>query len=61
MQFDGQKETGFFKPETDIFLKDNLIGTYKEEDGAPYRYLGHLSWIYYDNDETDDDDIEVTF
>ena len=29
-------------------------GRYKAEDGSPYRYLGHLSWIYYDNNETDD-------
>ena len=29
-------------------------GKYKAVDGSPYRYMGHLSWIYYDNDETDD-------
>lgn len=29
-------------------------GKYFMEDGSPYRYMGHLSWIYYDNDETDD-------
>ena len=29
-------------------------GKYKDEDGNPYRYMGHLSWIYYDNNETDD-------
>ena len=31
-------------------------GKYKMEDGSPYRYMGHLSWIYYDNDETEDED-----
>ena len=39
LQFDGQKETGFFKPETDIFLKDNLIGTYKEEEDEMLKLL----------------------
>ena len=26
----------------------------KDKDGNPYQYMGHLSWIYYDNNETDD-------
>lgn len=39
LQFDGEKETGFFKPETDIFLKDNLIGTYKEEEEEMLKLL----------------------
>ena len=39
LQFDGQKETGFFKPETDIFLKDNLIGTHKEEEDEMLKLL----------------------
>ena len=29
-------------------------GNYKDEEGNPYRYMGHLSWICYDNNETDD-------
>ncbi|MDO4976288.1 MAG: hypothetical protein Q4E53_03400 [Eubacteriales bacterium] len=29
-------------------------GCYKDEKGNPYQYMGHLSWIYYDNNETDD-------
>lgn len=33
---------------------EDTSGLYKDKEGKPYRYLGHLSWIYYDNDETDD-------
>lgn len=31
-------------------------GRYKDQEGNQYRYLGHLSWIYFDNNETDDGD-----
>ena len=40
-----------------VSVTDKVIdtsGKYKDEDGNPYRYMGHLSWIYYDNNETDD-------
>ena len=26
-------------------------GLYKDEEGNPYQYMGHWSWIYFDNDE----------
>ena len=40
-----------------VFAADKVVdrsGKYKDEDGNPYRYMGHLSWICYDNNETDD-------
>ncbi|MBQ9155665.1 MAG: hypothetical protein IJ137_02665 [Eubacterium sp.] len=40
-----------------VSTSDHVIdtsGTYRNEDGSPYTYMGHLSWIYYDNNETDD-------
>lgn len=40
-----------------VFEAEKVIdtsGVYKDEEGNPYEYMGHLSWIYYDNDETDD-------
>lgn len=40
-----------------VSTTENVIdtsGKYKDPDGSPYKYMGHLSWIYYDNDETDD-------
>lgn len=27
-------------------------GLYKDEEGSPYQYQGHWSWIYFDNDES---------
>ena len=27
-------------------------GLYKDEEGNPYQYMGHWSWIYFDNDES---------
>ena len=33
---------------------DNVVdtsGKYKDADGNPYEYMGHWSWIYFDNDE----------
>lgn len=30
-------------------------GKYKDEDGNPHQYSGHWSWIYFDNDETADE------
>ena len=32
LQFDGTNETGFFIPDDDVFLKDNLIGRYPEQE-----------------------------
>lgn len=29
-------------------------GKYKDENGDPHQYSGHWSWIYFDNDETAD-------
>lgn len=29
-------------------------GRFKKEDGTPYQYHGHWSWIYFDNDEAVD-------
>lgn len=40
-----------------VSVTDHVIdtsGQYKDKDGNPYQYMGHLSWIYYDNNETDD-------
>lgn len=40
-----------------VSVTDHVIdrsGLYKDEDGNPYRYMGHLSWIDYDNNTTDD-------
>lgn len=39
-----------------VSVTDHVIDTsdtYKNKDGSPYQYIGHLSWIYYDNNETD--------
>ena len=32
LQFDGTKETGFYIPESDIFLKNNLLGKFPEQE-----------------------------
>ncbi len=40
-----------------VFAADKVVdtsGRYKDKDGNPYRYMGHLSWICFDNNETDD-------
>ena len=40
-----------------VSVTDHVVdtsGKYKDKDGNPYQYMGHLSWIYYDNNETDD-------
>ena len=36
-------------------------GEYKDEEGNPYQYAGHWSWIYFDNNdcECDDDGLKV--
>ena len=31
-------------------------GQYKDAKGKAYKYNGHWSWIYFDNDETKDED-----
>lgn len=40
-----------------VFTSESVIdtsGLYKDNLGDPYKYSGHLSWIYFDNNETDD-------
>ncbi|MDO4467039.1 MAG: hypothetical protein Q4C49_08530 [Bacillota bacterium] len=32
----------------------DLSGKYKDADGNPYQYSGHWSWIYFDNNDTAD-------
>lgn len=32
----------------------DLSGNYKDADGNPYQYSGHWSWIYFDNNDTAD-------
>ena len=36
-------------------------GEYKDEEGNPYMYAGHWSWIYFDNNECacNDDDLKA--
>lgn len=37
---------------------DNVVdtsGEYQDEEGNPYEYLGHWSWIYFFNDEVSDE------
>ena len=36
-------------------------GEYKDEEGNPYMYMGHWSWIYFDNNECEcnDDGLKV--
>lgn len=34
-------------------------GTYTEEDGNPYQYNGHWSWIYFFNNECKDGDVNM--
>ena len=29
----------------------DTTGLYKNEDGSPYEYMSHLSWVHFDNDE----------
>ncbi len=36
-------------------VTDHVIdtsGRFKDSKGNPYRYIGHASWIYFDNDDT---------
>lgn len=35
-------------------------GNYKTEEGNPYEYSGHWSWIYFDNNESKDDTTGIT-
>ena len=42
-----------------VSTTDHVIdtsGKYKDKKGKPYQYAGHWSWIYFDNDETADED-----
>ena len=37
-----------------VFSPDNVVdtsGQFTNEDGSPYTYMGHWSWIYFDNNE----------
>lgn len=31
----------------------DTTGNYKKEDGTPHEYMAHLSWIHFDNNETE--------
>lgn len=37
----------------------DTTGLYKNEDGLPYIYNGHCSWIYWDNNECYDGDLNA--
>lgn len=39
LQFDGTEETGFFIPDEDVFLKNNLIGQFPEEEATMLNLL----------------------
>lgn len=39
LQFDGQNETGFFRPNTDVLLKTNLLGKYPAEEAEMLKIL----------------------
>lgn len=42
-----------------ISTTDSVVdtsGLYTNEDGTPYQYAGHWSWIYFDNNECECDD-----
>ena len=34
----------------------DTTGRFFNEDGTPYQYNGHWSWIYFDNNEADCDE-----
>ncbi len=38
----------------------DTTGEFKAEDGSPYQYMGHWSWIYFDNNESKDNETGVT-
>lgn len=41
-----------------VWTPDHVVdtsGKYKDEDGNPYQYNGHWSWIYFDNNEANDE------
>lgn len=37
----------------------DMSGLYKNEDGTPYQYDGHWSWIYFDNNDSQCDKCQV--
>ena len=40
------------------FVSEKVIdtsGTWTNEDGTPYEYAGHFSWVYFHNNEADCD------
>ena len=37
----------------------DTTGLYKNEDGSAYKYNGHCSWIYWDNNECYDGDLNA--
>lgn len=45
-----------------VSTSDSVIdtsGQYKDEDGNPYKYTGHWSWIYFDNNESKCDECGI--
>lgn len=34
----------------------DMSGEYKDADGNPYQYMGHWSWIYFDNNDSSCDE-----
>lgn len=46
-----------------VSTTDHVIdtsGCYKGEDGQPYQYLGHWSWIYFFNNESNCDESQIS-
>ncbi|MBR2199494.1 MAG: LTA synthase family protein, partial [Bacteroidales bacterium] len=39
LQFDGTKETGFYIPDEDVMLQNNLIGRFPDEESAMLKLL----------------------
>ena len=37
----------------------DTTGLYKNEDGSAYTYNGHCSWIYWDNNECYEDELNA--
>ena len=34
-----------------LWRTSSTTGEFTDEDGNPYQYMGHWSWIYFDNNE----------
>ena len=37
----------------------DLSGTYKGQDGNTYQYMGHWSWIYFFNNQCEDNGLNM--